>query len=174
MPSVTTLYAIVSALDVSLDQLFVPGKGSDVPSGPIGLVHRVVVKASERETLRLGSGVRWERLTGDPDHDAEFTFLIYEPGGASSDDGALVRHPGSEYGIVIGGRLSVQLGSETHELNPGDSISFPSWTPHRLATIGDEPVHAIWVVVDDPAAAAQADHGALGLVDTARASMRGT
>jgi transcriptional regulator with XRE-family HTH domain len=171
MPSVTTLYAIVSALDLSLDQLFVAADAGEVSSPTSGMAHRVVVKASERETLRLGSGVRWERLTSDPHHHTEFNFLFYEPGGASSDDGALVRHPGAEYGIVTSGRLSVQLASEIHELGPGDSISFESWTPHRLATVSDEPVHAVWVVVNDAAAAGAAGR-ALASVDMARASLR--
>jgi hypothetical protein len=29
-----------------------------------------------------------------------------------------------------------------------DSISFESSMPHRLWTIGDEPVEAIWMVID--------------------------
>ena len=32
-------------------------------------------------------------------------------------------------------------------LEAGDSISFASTTPHRLANVGDVPVHAIWCVV---------------------------
>ena len=59
----------------------------------------------------------------------------------------LVRHAGHEYGHVISGRLHITLGFCEHELGPGDSISFDSAQPHRLANAGDEPVHAIWVVV---------------------------
>jgi mannose-6-phosphate isomerase-like protein (cupin superfamily) len=148
MPSVTTLYAIVSALDLSLDELFVPAEPSAVAGSRPQPPHAPVVRGSERETLQLASGVRWERLTTEADRHTEFNFLVYEPGAASSEAGALVRHHGSEYGMVISGRLSVQLGFETYELGPGDSISFESWEPHRLATVGDEPVHAIWVVID--------------------------
>ena len=171
MPSVATLYAIVSALDLSMDQLFVTGNVSLAPRRRPGSAHPSVVRASERETLGLGSGVRWERLTSDLDPHTEFNFLVYEPGGASSQDGALVRHHGSEYGMVISGRLSVQLGFETYELGPRDSISFESWTPHRLATIGEEVARAIWVVVDRDAAqaAAGARGGSLGRADPARA-----
>jgi transcriptional regulator with XRE-family HTH domain len=182
MPSVTTLYAIVSALDLSMDQLFVPGETRPPQRRSSPSAQPWVVKAGERETLRLGAGVRWERLTRDLDHHTEFNLLIYEPGGASSEDGALVRHAGSEYGLVISGRLSVQLGFETYELGPGDAVSFQSWTPHRLATIGDQPARAIWAVVDHAVAAPQAtvataatahDRSA-GQVDTARALLRGS
>lgn len=178
MPSVTTLYAIVSGLDLSMDQLFGAGDVSLAPRRLSGSADPSVVKASERETLSLGAGVHWESLTGgDPDHHTEFNFLVYEPGGASSEDGALVRHHGTEYGMVISGRLSVQLGFETHELGPGDSISFQSWTPHRLATIGGEVVHAIWVVVDTDAAvqaAPAARDQSLRPVETARALLHGS
>jgi transcriptional regulator with XRE-family HTH domain len=182
MPSVTTLYAIVSALDLSMDQLFVPGEARPAQRRSSRSAQPWVVKAGERETLRLGSGVRWERLTRDLDHHTEFNLLVYEPGGASSEDGALVRHAGSEYGMVISGRLSVQLGFEAYELGPGDAISFQSWMPHRLATIGDKPAHAIWAVVDRAAAAPQAapavaatgQVGSAGPVDTARALLRGS
>jgi transcriptional regulator with XRE-family HTH domain len=182
MPSVTTLYAIVSALDLSMDQLFVPGETRPTQRRTTPSPQPWVVKADERETLRLGSGVCWERLTRDLDHHTEFNLLVYEPGGASSEDGALVRHAGSEYGMVISGRFSVQLGFETYELGPGDAISFQSSTPHRLATIGDKPARAIWAVVDRVAAASQAapataatgHHGSADPVDTARALRRGS
>jgi quercetin dioxygenase-like cupin family protein len=57
-----------------------------------------------------------------------------------------VRHPGREYAFVLAGRLGVQIGFESHELGPGDSTSFSSQTPHRIWTIGEEPVNAIWVI----------------------------
>ena len=182
MPSVTTLYALVSALDLSMDQLFDPGETRPAQRRSSPSPQPWVVKAGERETLRLGSGVRWERLTRDLDHNTEFNLLVYEPGGASSEDGALVRHAGSEYGMVISGRLSVQLGFETYELGPGDAISFQSWTPHRLATIGDKPAHAIWAVVDRAVAASRAARamatighdGSAGPIDTTRALPRGS
>ena len=54
---------------------------------------------------------------------------------------------GREYGIVLSGRLGVQLGFEVFELGPEDSIGFDSTQPHRLWNLGDEPVHGIWFVV---------------------------
>jgi quercetin dioxygenase-like cupin family protein len=58
-----------------------------------------------------------------------------------------VRHSGREYGYVLSGRLHVTIGFETHELGPGDSISFDSTMPHRLFNSDDEPAEAIWFVV---------------------------
>jgi transcriptional regulator with XRE-family HTH domain len=159
MPSVASLYAIVSALQMSLDQLFsldYNGNGPAVSPGPQPNVP--VVREHERKRLLLESGVHWERLTRATDPHADFHFLIYEPGGASCDEGVLVRHSGHEYGLVLSGRLRIVLGFDTYELGPGDSISFESAQPHRLSTIGDEPAHAVWVVVGrgDPAQQASA------------------
>ena len=145
VPSVATLYAIVSELGLSLDELFsLNGQGAHPPPPPRP---NPVVREDERESLELASGVRWQRLTPSTDPRADFHFLVYEPGGASCEEGVLVRHSGHEYGHVISGRLSVRIGFDEFQLGPGDSISFESAQPHRLATIGDEPVHAVWVVV---------------------------
>lgn len=151
-PSVSTLYAIVSELGVSLDHVFqvhrheaavaIAGGTTTVEGSAPGSV----VRSEERHALDLASGVRWERLTSD-DEDVDFLHVIYDVGGSSSPDDRLMRHPGREYGYIISGRLGVQLTFERHELGPGDSISFESTQPHRLWNLGDEPVHGIWFVV---------------------------
>jgi transcriptional regulator with XRE-family HTH domain len=148
-PSVSTLYAIVTELGVSVDHLFSHPDERSHPavesrptneSGP-------VVREKERQVIELASGVRWERLTSEHDESADFLHVVYGVGGSSSDDRRLMRHPGREYGFVISGRLGVQLGFERYELEPGDSISFDSTRPHRLWNLGEEPVHGIWCVV---------------------------
>ena len=145
-PSVGTLYAIVSELDMSLDELF----GSARSGTPRDTSARSVVQRREtRKALDLESGVRWERLTPTAEPDADFLHVVYEVGGASSRPGTHMRHMGREYGLVLSGRLRVTIGfdDEQHELGPGDSIAFESSRPHRLENAGDEPVEAIWFVV---------------------------
>jgi transcriptional regulator with XRE-family HTH domain len=161
-PSVRTLYAMVSELGVSLDELFAPavrdegevslesggrapgqGAATETTSTENGRVQR----AHDRRAIELESGVRWERLTAWNDPDVEFLYATYEVGGASSPDGALVRHNGREFGTVISGRLGVTVGFEDYVLEPGDSISFESTIPHRLHNDGESPVVAIWVVL---------------------------
>jgi quercetin dioxygenase-like cupin family protein len=58
-----------------------------------------------------------------------------------------MRHAGQEFGYVLGGRLTIHLGFDVHELGPGDSISFPATTPHRLGNHGPEPAEAIWCII---------------------------
>jgi len=57
-----------------------------------------------------------------------------------------VRHNGHEFGHVLSGTLRVIVGFDEYFLGPGDSITFPSSTPHRLVNDGSETVRAIWVV----------------------------
>jgi transcriptional regulator with XRE-family HTH domain len=150
-PSVGTLYAIATELEVSVDDLLFDGDDSrpdrrpgarDEPAsaGPVQRAHN-------RRAISLDSGVRWERLTTQHDDEVEFLDVVYDVGGASSTAESLTRHADHEYGLVLSGRLGVTLLFEEHVLEAGDSISFASTTPHRLANVGDVPVHAIWCVV---------------------------
>jgi transcriptional regulator with XRE-family HTH domain len=140
-PSVATLWAIVTELGMSLDDLFAPE--ADAPR-PRTLP---VVTAETREALQLATGVRWERMTANADPDVDFIWVVYDVGGSSSPDDGFIRHAGREYGLVLSGRLEVTVGFERSVLGPGDSISFDSTTPHRLRNAGDEPVTGVWVVI---------------------------
>ena len=108
---------------------------------------RPVQRAATRHRIRLASGVLWERLTTHSEPGIEFLHVTYELGGASSPRDAYQRHAGHEWGYVLSGRLQVRIGFEEYILEPGDAISINSAIPHRLATIGDEPVEAIWFVL---------------------------
>ncbi len=159
-PSVSTLYAIAAELDVSLDELLfndrrppepasaAPAQADAIPaaSGTMAAAPPVQ-RAASRHRIRLASGVLWERLTTLSEPGVEFLHVTYEVGGASSPPDAFQRHPGHEWGYVLSGRLQVRIGFEEYILEPGDAISINSSIPHRLATIGDEPVEAIWFVL---------------------------
>ncbi|MGH8869726.1 MAG: helix-turn-helix domain-containing protein [Actinomycetes bacterium] len=164
-PSVSTLYAITSALGVSVEDVFdAPGPPPDdgvtaaalsALAGPEGETFlagatRVgpVVRPAGREVLVLDSGVTWERLGRVPGHDVDFLLVTYAPGGASSGTDRLMRHPGTEYGYLVSGELVATLGFAEHRLRPGDAISFPSSTPHRYRNDGDEPAVGVWFVSD--------------------------
>src|SRR6185437_2132993 len=86
-PSVATLYAIVSELGISLDELFFdnprgaaaarPAPGADRPVDPgnertpsshwQAPSEGPVLRADNRLSLTLATGVRWERLTASHD-----------------------------------------------------------------------------------------------------------
>jgi transcriptional regulator with XRE-family HTH domain len=163
-PSVGTLYAWTTELGLSLDALFAEDGDEQTAAangraafaailarqngnGPPVDAPSAVVRPNERVRIQLASGVRWDRLTRYNDPNVEHFHVVYEPGGASCEPDALMRHPGHEYGYVLSGQLEVTIGFETHILGPDDAISFDSTMPHRLATVGEEPVRAIWFAV---------------------------
>ncbi len=151
-PSVGTLYAIVTELDLSLDKLLRGDENAGRDEGVAGSSGtngrgNPLVHPEMRKVIDLASGVRWEQLTADTEEGVDFLHAIYEVGGASTPDESLMRHHGREYGYVVSGKMGIQLGFDLLELEPGDSIAFDSTEPHRLFNMGDEPVHAIWFVV---------------------------
>ena len=148
-PSVGTLYAIVTELNLSLDRV-IRGEDFDEPASEGPAVDRPVsplVHPEDRQVIDLASGVTWEELSPSSEAGVDFLHATYEVGGASTPDRSLMRHHGREYGYVMTGTLGIQIGFQEYELNPGDSIAFDSTRPHRLWNKGDEPVHAVWFVV---------------------------
>jgi len=154
-PSVSTLYALVNVLGLTMSDVFDDGarpRGGQAPADTGG----PVTTPENRHIINLAAGVHWERLTSASDPLVEFLYVVYEAGGESCAADSLMRHGGKEYGYVISGRLGVTIGFDEYELGPGASISFDSSSPHRLRAIGNKPVRAIWAVVGrqaDPRAA---------------------
>src|SRR3954465_2638995 len=152
-PSVRTLYALASEFGVTVDE----GLFGQAPSAPdqapaaVGATAApepglAVQRGQDRPAISLNSGVTWERLMFWGDEDVEFIEATYEPGGGASPDDAFVRHNGHEFGHVLSGTLRVVVGFDEFVLEAGDSITFPSSTPHRLSNQGTETVRAMWVV----------------------------
>jgi transcriptional regulator with XRE-family HTH domain len=153
-PSVRTLSAFVAEFGVTMDEvLFDPASPPDgVPASVAEAVRSVAAPtvavqcADGRPTVTVNPGVTWERLMFWPDEDVEFIEATYAPGGVSGPGGSLVRHSGQEFGHVISGTLHAVVGFDKFVLKAGDSITFPSSTPHRLGNEGSETARAIWVV----------------------------
>ncbi|MFI1732201.1 helix-turn-helix domain-containing protein [Streptomyces acidicola] len=166
-PSVSTLYAITTALSLSVETLFDARDTAPTALAPTAapsavpptVLHALaafaadpgrrigpLVGAGERETLELDSGVVWERLGHVPGMDVDFLLVTYRPGGSSSGSGGLMRHAGTEYGYLTSGELVLTLGFEEFVVRPGDAVCFESTTPHRYRNDGDEPAVGVWFV----------------------------
>ena len=147
MPSVGTLYTITNQLELVVDDLFRDAGAPRAERSKVsGDASDPVQRGQNRKTIRLAEGVRWERLTPQPDREVEFLYVVYEVGAESCDEDSLIRHGGKEYAYMMSGRLGLRIGFEQFELGPGDSITFDAQMPHRLWTIGKKPAEAIWVV----------------------------
>lgn len=159
--SVRTLYAVVEALDLTLDELFSeqgspaaapqPASRSEeaVPSGV------AIVRGDGRRRIEMETGVIWERLGRDAESGLEFMLVSYPPGARSSDSGRYQRHHGVESAYVTQGELTARVGFEEVSLAAGDSITFDSSRPHLLENRGDEEMRAVWVVLNRPAEAVE-------------------
>jgi transcriptional regulator with XRE-family HTH domain len=152
-PSVSTLYAITTALGIAVEDLFTPSAAAPSPRDDAleslrG--HRLgpLVRPADRRVLQLDSGVTWELLGELPQHTVDFLRVTYAPGGTSSSLGGLMRHPGSEYGHLLSGELVLTLGFEEMTLHPGDSVCFDSTTPHSYRNQGTEPAIGMWFVIE--------------------------
>jgi transcriptional regulator with XRE-family HTH domain len=151
-PSISTLFAMVGELEVPVNEVIWDADAPDSDSRSSSQSQAIasqspLQRANQRLSIHIDSGVSWQRLTSQPDHDVDFLLLRYEPGGQSTAPESLMRHNGKEYGYILGGRLRVTIGFESYELGPGDSISFDCTEPHRLAAVGDRAVEAVWFVL---------------------------
>jgi quercetin dioxygenase-like cupin family protein len=188
---VSTLYAITTALNITIEELFdqsdnaaeqpaveeeeippspamsssaalqlataafagasphAPGRVEPIGPGLPGHDRRQpVIRPHERELLTLDSGVTWERLGQVPNKHVDFLLITYRPGSTSSSTGALMRHPGTEYGYLLKGSLILTLGFDEYRLNPGDAVSFDSTAPHGYRNDGLEPAVGVWFVLE--------------------------
>jgi transcriptional regulator with XRE-family HTH domain len=149
-PSVASLWSIATELGLSDADLFSDSEVvADVAADGGGRTSTEPVQAQEtRKTITLQGGIQWERLTSSSDDEVEFVCLVYPPGAASCEEGALHRHGGREFGYVLSGTLGVRIGFDEYVVRENDSISFDSSMPHRLWAMGDEPMRAIWMVIN--------------------------
>jgi uncharacterized cupin superfamily protein/DNA-binding XRE family transcriptional regulator len=160
--SVTNLHALVTALDISLDELFAsadeasaasPGNPSSGDStsirtanGGVTSMHpsEPVHKPGTRPVLKMAGGVTWERLSSLLGHLVDVQLVTYQPGSSSSSDGTLTRHNGTEFAYLIEGELRLRLGYDEYHLEAGDSLSFDSTTPHLYENLGDTAARGVF------------------------------
>lgn len=154
-PSVSTLYALVNYLGISLDGLLraeptAPGS-SPAPTAAEPSGNRrsdgVVQRRQDNPVIEMENGVTWERLAVGDSSVADPLIVTYQPSGSSSVEGKMMRHSGIEYGVLLEGRLTLRLDFETYELEPGDSFCFDSNRPHLYVNQSDQTARGVWFVI---------------------------
>lgn len=168
-PSARSLYSMAGALNVPFDQFFadpseekegLPAESvSDMTpseirtqyngiqpenSTPSALETDLVLQPEARAMIELQGGVIWERLTASAEKNIEFLKTRYEVGATSGNK--MSHHAGREFGMVLSGELTIEIGFEYYTLHAGDTIVFDSSRPHRLSNRGEIPVESIWVI----------------------------
>lgn len=151
-PSVSSLLSIANVLGLPMDYFFDTGARAAaaapvvVNQQPVSGEVVPVVRSADRDIVHIAGGVQWHRLTPKHDQAIEFIELRYDVGASSGD--LAYQHRGREYGVLLQGRLLIELGFNKYILEPGDSISFDCTMPHRIVNVGDVPVIGIWVILD--------------------------
>lgn len=163
-PSVTTLYGLVAALGISLDDLVAEenevGSIERAAAKRLDLDHRFealtdlpnrraspVHQPGTRPVLELETGVTWEQLSGALSPFIDHLLVTYAPGSSSSGSGKLTEHSGYEQAYIIEGELQLQIDFDKHVLGVGDSLSFESSRPHLYRNLTAVPAKGIWTVV---------------------------
>ena len=161
-PSVGALWKISDVLGITVAQLF-PAPAASAGIGAVADSHLAgrfvgiadeasggspagvspVVDPRQREIIKM-TGVEFQRLTPSDDDFIEFIEVRHEVG---AGDEEAYHHRGREYGLVLSGRLRVDVGFKKYLLEPGFSVAFDSSVPHRVLNVGDEPAVAIWLTI---------------------------
>ena len=147
-PSVTTLYGLVAALGLSVDELLAPEAEPVRPSAtaiPLDMDSRLatldasggpvtqhVLHAGNRPVLEFESGVTWERLTNSVTPFVDHLLVTYPPNSSSSASSKLYTHFGFEHVYMLSGAIELQLEFDTCTLGAGDSIAFDCSRPHMF------------------------------------------
>jgi transcriptional regulator with XRE-family HTH domain len=83
-----------------------------------------------------------------PDRQLDPYLAIFEPKPDAKQ--RLHRHAGCEFLYVVEGRLRIQHGDITYELESNDSVYFDATTAHSYACAGETPARAILVTLQQP------------------------
>lgn len=128
-PSVSSLKAILDALDTTLSAFF---------SDPLPARAPVVYRAEELVELADGQWLSY-RQVGRNLSSAAMMILHerYEPGADTGE--APYHHQAEEGGVVVAGRLELTVDGQISVLDPGDAYYFDSRRPHRMRNPFDEP-----------------------------------
>lgn len=151
-PSVGTLYALLTELDLPFDTLISGGaeteRGPAEPSRKQGVryIPSPVVRREDRTVLHLEGGVVWERLNTLLPDVVDFLYVTYPPGACASVTGKHMRHMGIEFGYILEGAITITIQDERYVVEAGDAVSFDSSVPHLLENEGSTDAHGVWCV----------------------------
>ncbi len=134
-PSVSTLQQIAAALEVPITAFF----ESNAPKNSIAHM-----TARHRPRLSFEHGTLEDLGAGLTNRAVEPFVVTLEPH-ASSGDTPIV-HTGFEFVFCLQGRMTYYVEDQSYVLEPGDSLVFESYLPHRWQNDGGQPAQAILVL----------------------------
>lgn len=144
-PSVSTLQQLSQSLQVPITEFFETNQKSK------NLVHQ---KRGERISLAFKHGTVENLAAGMSRFNAEPLIITINIGEDSGKDPIV--HTGREIVYCIEGKITYQVDGEKYSLEPGDSLIFEAYLPHRWENSGSAPARVLLVLCpmderDDPA-----------------------
>jgi transcriptional regulator with XRE-family HTH domain len=136
-PSLKSLGQICAALKMPVGWLF------DLPKEEHD---DVVVRAAARRSMNFGPlGMTKDLLSPDCVPGIQMLRIVVKPGGGTGPQ-PYNNPQGAKCGIVLSGKLGLEVDGREYELGAGDSFAFHATKLHRIWCAGTEPVELIWVV----------------------------
>lgn len=132
-PSIATLMDIVEALGSDIASFFNEAAPEKIVYG----VEDVFVK----EDAEQGSEISW-LITNAQKNALEPILVTLAPSGHSGEDDP---HEGEEFGYVLSGAVTLEIGEKRHKVRKGESFYFRPTSPHRLLNTGKKPARILWV-----------------------------
>ena len=134
-PSVSTLQQVAGALGVPVTEFFVTEQGNKT------VVHQ---RNGQRPRAAFSHGVMEDLGAGMSRFGAEPLIVTLE---ANADSGKNpIVHTGREFVYCLDGHVSYTVDTETHLLEPGDSLFFEAYLPHRWKNADAKPSRLLLVL----------------------------
>lgn len=125
-PSVAGLRQILSGIPISLAEFFAETGGE---------AEKVVYRAGELKEI-AGGPISYRQVGSNlQGRSLQMLHERYLPGAESGK--AMLSHQGEEAGLIIRGRMLLEVSGMRYELGPGDAYFFDSRKPHAFKNIGE-------------------------------------
>lgn len=135
VPTLTVFLHVCQALNLPMHYFFAANPDEEL-----------VVRKGHRKVIKLpNSHVEYQLLSPNLRGQIEFLLVEILPGQAD-DTEELFTHSGEECGYVLEGELIVRFSTSDVHLEAGDSICFPSTTPHRYHNPGTTLSRSVWAM----------------------------
>ncbi len=136
-PSLSSMMFIARALDRPMGHFF------DHSEPDSNNRKAFFVKHSKEKLLHTSKKVAVYLLYYSQSANIEVVRNVFEESATTGD--MKYQHEGDEWGMVLNGKLKVELENEAYTLNRGDSIHFKSNIPHRLVNIHKGRTIQVWL-----------------------------
>lgn len=131
-PSVSSLMAIATALDTSVEDLV-----------RVKEEFREYISANRRQTYAIGADNRlYERLGPGFSGSLFYPLIVHRPPGHESEH---MCHPGEVFCYLMAGEMEYHLDGEIFRMSAGDTIHHNTEKPHFSRVTGDIETTELWV-----------------------------